>query len=58
MYVIQRHDGKFVTYAGQANSYTTKLQNARMFERREAAERETCRENERVVDVRDILRRA
>jgi hypothetical protein len=55
MYVIQRSDGKFVTHPGQRSSYTALLQDARVFDSREAAARELCPENERVVQVRELL---
>lgn len=54
-YVIVRTDGKFVTRPGSEQSYSDKLQHARPFETREAAERERCVENERVVSVRDLI---
>ena len=71
MFVIQRNDGEFVTYLGQAHGalrfYITKLQDARRFGTAEEAEREVCCHEEKravgelpltVVNVQDILRRA
>lgn len=58
MYVIIRNDGKFVSLPGAARSYTSDMQKARTFLTREAAERERCPENERVVSVFDLLRDA
>jgi hypothetical protein len=55
-FVIVRNDGKFVTPPGSAGSYTVFLQLARTFPTREAAERELCPENERVVPVEECLR--
>ncbi len=48
-YVIKRGE-QYVMPAGSARSYTTKLQNARVFVSRAAAERECC-EDEVVVSV-------
>lgn len=56
MYVIQRSDGKFVTHPGERSSYTLLLQNARVFDSREAAAKELCPDNERVVQVMELLR--
>ncbi len=55
-YVIKRTDqgGGWVTPAGSAASYTHRLQDARTFSTKEAAEHERCPENE-VVLVREIL---
>ncbi len=56
MYVIIRSDGLFVAPPGQRSSYTKKLQHARTFPTREAAERERCPGNERVVALADCMR--
>lgn len=56
MYVLVRTDGMYVARGGTVSSYTARLQEARIFASREAAERERCPENERVVDVYDVLR--
>jgi hypothetical protein len=57
MYVIRRDDGAFVAPPGQRSSYTRDLTRARTFQTREAAERERCPENERVVHTDDVLPR-
>ena len=52
MYVIQRvTDGAYVAPSGSPSSYVRALQAARVFGSREAAERELCVENERIVTV-------
>lgn len=57
MYVLKRNeDGKYVAPAGSKSSYTTKLEKARTFPTREAAERDACG-NERVLALSDIMRR-
>ena len=56
MFVIQRSDGAFVAPSGSRSSYTLALQRARTFVTREAAERELCPDNERVVPVDSIMR--
>lgn len=48
-YVLKRDDGKYVTPPGSNWAYTTLLQNARVFDTREEAEREKCG-NERIVE--------
>lgn len=52
IYVLQRvEDGKYVTPPGTGSeSYTDKLQNARFFPSREAAEKDRCG-NEVIVEV-------
>lgn len=57
MFVIIRSDGAYVAPPGRPSSYTNKLQNARVFATREAAERECCPGNERVVEVSRCLGR-
>lgn len=58
MFVLQNTEtGKFVAPPGQDKSYTADLTAARVFATREAAERERCVENERVVAVCDLLQR-
>ena len=56
MYVIMRTDGAYVARSGSASSYTRALQNARTWPTREAAKRELCPGNERIVAVSDIMR--
>lgn len=54
-FVIKRNeDGKYVAPAGRAKSYTARLESARVFATREAAERDKCG-NERVVAVADLI---
>jgi hypothetical protein len=56
-YVLQRmRDGAYVARPGSASSYTSWVERARIFPTREAAEREACVENERVVSVDEIFR--
>ena len=58
-YVIQRTDGVFVSDPrtnGTGGSYTPLLQKAKVFATREAAERELCPENERIVNLDDLMR--
>jgi hypothetical protein len=59
MYVIKRTDqGEgYVTRPGSRSSYTSRLENARVFETREQAEGHRCPGNEIVVNVNDLLRR-
>lgn len=58
MYVLQRvDDGAFVAPPGSQKSYTRYLQEALVFQTREAAERERCPENERILAVEDAMRR-
>jgi len=56
IYIIKRTDqgGGYVSKPGSAKSYTHKLQDARAWPSREAAQRECC-ENERVVRVNDEM---
>jgi len=50
-YVIQRTtDGAYVARPGSRSSYVRELQHARVFLSREAAERERCPGNERIVE--------
>lgn len=52
-YILKNiHTGCWVTPSGSARSYTNKLQNARIFHTREAAERERCG-NERIQTVEE-----
>lgn len=55
MYVLRNVDnGKYVAPSGSTNSYTERLQNARVFPTREAAQADACG-NDRVVAVRDAF---
>jgi hypothetical protein len=55
IYVIVRDDGKFVTPAGSEKSYSDKLQDAQGYASREAADRDCCPENNRVVSITEII---
>jgi hypothetical protein len=55
MYVLVRTDGKYVAPPGQEHSYTSKLEDARIFPTRDAAEKERCVENETVRPVSELL---
>lgn len=57
LYVLMKPDGMFVAPPGERGSYTWDLRKARTFTSPEAAERERCPENERVVSVDSLLRR-
>lgn len=58
MYVIVRTaDGAFVSKPGSARSYTSKLQHARTWASRDAAEAERCPGNEHVVPLESCLNR-
>lgn len=52
-YILQRSDGAYVAPPRQASSYTPYLQRARLFSTQEAAERERCPSNERVVTLEE-----
>lgn len=52
-----KNDGRYVAYPGMASSYTDRLEDARLYGTREAAQRDACG-NERVAMVRDCLRKA
>lgn len=58
MFVIQRDDGAFVTPAGSEKSYTREITKARTWNDRDAADRERCVGNERVVPIEDLLQGA
>ena len=59
MFVIRNTEtGRYVTPPGSRGSYTTALQHARTWSTREAAERERCPGNERVLSVDEIMRKA
>ena len=55
MFVIKRNDGLYVARPGMRSSYTRFLQYARIFASREAAERDVCPGNERIVEVTNEL---
>jgi len=55
MYVIARNeDGAFVAPPGREKSYTKKLQEARVFRTREAAQRDACG-NETVHALMEVM---
>ena len=60
MYVIRRTDqgGGYVAPPGSHSSYTKKLERARIFPTKEAADAECCPENEVAVPVAHLLRGA
>ena len=57
MYVLKRNeDGAYVSKPGSNHSYTTRLENAQIFNTKEQAEGSACG-NEHAVPVDSILRR-
>jgi hypothetical protein len=55
MHVIKSNaTGKYVARPGSEKSYTTKLEDAAIFDSRASANKHTC-ENEIIIDVRSIL---
>ena len=57
MYVLKRNgDVAYVSKPGNHNSYTTRLENAQVFDTKEQAEGSACG-NEHAVSVNSILRR-
>jgi hypothetical protein len=55
MFVIKRNDGHYVAWPGRRSSYTRFLQYARVFKTRADAEKERCPDNERVVNITEIM---
>lgn len=56
MFVIQRlPDGAFATPPGSVRSYTSRLQDARVYETWAEAERDRC-ENERIRTMEEVMR--
>ena len=55
MFVIQKGDGWYVARSGMQSSYTRFLQYAQVFKTREDAEKERCPDNERVVNITEIM---
>ena len=57
MFVIKRTDqgGGYVARPGSRNSYTTRIERARVFDTKEDAERDRCVENEIVLPVREVM---
>lgn len=60
MFVIMctsgRYKGYYVALPGSAGSYNGKLELARKFATEEEARKELCPENERIVDVTELLK--
>lgn len=54
-YVLIRTDGKYVARPGSEHSYTSRLEDAKLFPTRAAAEAERCVENERVARLDDVI---
>lgn len=55
-YVLVNNDnGRYVAPGGQESSYTTKLEHAKTYPTREAAEKDACG-NERAVPVDSLMR--
>lgn len=54
--LIRNEDGAYVAPSGSPSSYTRKLENARTYATREAAEGDACG-NERAVNVDTLIRR-
>jgi hypothetical protein len=56
MYIIKRNeDGKYVAQSGSKSSYTTKLENARIYSTHDAAQADACG-NETVIDLRNAFK--
>lgn len=58
MYVLIRTDGRYVadpSFDPRGGSYTRKLEHARTYLTHEAADKDRCSENERIVDVAALL---
>lgn len=60
-YVVRKHRGagerkpaRYVAQPGSKRSYTTRLQNARVFPTREAAQADACG-NESIIDTRVLF---
>lgn len=57
MYVLIRvADGKYVARTGYTETYTRQLEHAQTFHTQEKADAARCRDNERVVDLKSILK--
>ena len=53
--LVRASDGKYVAPPGRQRSYTGRLEEARVFASREAAERERCADSEHVRSVESLL---
>jgi hypothetical protein len=57
MYVLVRTiDGKFVAKPGYPHSYVKELQNAQVFQTKQAAENGRCPENERIIRIEEAMK--
>lgn len=55
-YVLQRFaDHQYVKRPGSGESYTPHLEDARLYPTREMADRDRCKDNERILSLADIL---
>lgn len=55
--LIRNSDGRYVAPPGMDKSYVDRLEEARVFPTRAAAERERCVDSESVAPLTDLLRR-
>lgn len=58
-YIIERTDqgGGYVAKPGSNSSYTHRLEDARVYPTREAAERDRCPGNEAIRELREVFSR-
>ena len=56
MYILQRDDGAYVAQRGSPHSYTRKLELAEIFPTLDAAQRNQCVENERIIALGERLK--
>jgi hypothetical protein len=56
MYILIRTDGAYVSRHGSEHSYTRRLEHARTYTTREAAQRDACVENERVEELTELMK--
>ena len=53
-YVLRNTDtGKYVAHPGSAHSYVVRLEEARQYPTREAAQQDACVDNERVLSLEE-----
>ena len=55
--IVRNEDGKYVSLSGRQHSYTTRIEHAKTFSTREAAQGDCCG-NEHAVSIENILRSA